>query len=129
MERGFNRLKGAPLSISPLFVQRDDQVKGLFHLVSLALRLLTLIEFVVRRQLQREQTTLIGLNPNNPNQPTNKPTAERLLRAFRNITVTLINVHGQSLGHVPPLNALQQEIIRLLGLPPDIYSKIIGNSE
>ncbi|MDX2097737.1 MAG: hypothetical protein SFW36_08160, partial [Leptolyngbyaceae cyanobacterium bins.59] len=53
----FHRLKGAPLSISPLFVQRDDQVKGLFHLLSLALRLMTLIEFVVRRQLQSEQTT------------------------------------------------------------------------
>lgn len=43
VERGFHRLKGAPLAISPLFVQRDDQVKGLFHLLSLALRLLTLI--------------------------------------------------------------------------------------
>jgi len=32
-------------------VQRDDQVKGLVHLLSLGLRILTLIEFVVRRQL------------------------------------------------------------------------------
>ena len=129
VERGFHRLKGAPLSISPLFVQRDDQVKGLFHLLSLALRLLTLIEFVVRRQLQCEQTTLVGLNSNNPKQATDHPTAERVLQAFRNITVTLIDVHGKSFGHVPPLNALQQEIIRLLGLPPDIYSSLIGNSE
>ena len=27
-ERSFHRLKGCPLSISPFFVQRDDQVKG-----------------------------------------------------------------------------------------------------
>ena len=128
VERGFHRLKGAPLSISPFFVQRDDQVKGLFHLLSLALRLLTLIEFVVRRQLQTSQTTLTGLYPNNSHQSTDKPTAERLLRAFRNLTVTLMDVHGQSCGHVPPLNALQQQIIRLLGLPADIYSRLIDNS-
>lgn len=30
VEQGFHRLKGAPLSMSPLFVQRDDQIKGLF---------------------------------------------------------------------------------------------------
>lgn len=30
-------------SITPLFVQRDDQVTGLIHLLSLALRLLILI--------------------------------------------------------------------------------------
>lgn len=129
VEQGFHRLKGAPLSIRPLFVQRDDQVKGLFRLLSLALRFLCLIEFEVRRQLRQEQTTLVGLNPNNPKQATNQPTTERLLRAFSNITLTLVDVHGQEFGHVPPLNALQQEIIRLLGLPADIYSCLIANSE
>lgn len=129
VEQGFHRLKGAPLSISPLFVQRDDQVKGLFRLLSLALRFLCLIEFEVRRQLRQEQTALVGLNSNNPNQSTNRPTTERLLRAFSNITLTLVDVHGQEFGHVPPLNPLQQEIIRLLGLPADIYSCLIANSE
>lgn len=37
--------------MTPLFVQRDDQVQGLVHLLSLGLRILTLIEFVIRRQL------------------------------------------------------------------------------
>ena len=34
-----------------MFVQREHHVTGLIHLLSLALRLLTLIEFVVRRQI------------------------------------------------------------------------------
>ncbi len=98
-------------------------------MLSLALRFLCLIEFEVRRQLNQEQTTLVGLNPNNPKHSTDRPTTERLLRAFGNITLTLVDLHGQELGHVPPLNALQQEIIRLLGLPADIYSRLIANSE
>ncbi|MBM9521313.1 transposase, partial [Desulforhopalus vacuolatus] len=49
IERGFHRLKGAPLSLDPVFVKRNDQVEGLTNLLSIALRALTLIEFVVRR--------------------------------------------------------------------------------
>ncbi len=51
IERGFGRLKGAPLSIAPMFVQREDQVIGLTRLRSRAVRILTLLEFVVRRSL------------------------------------------------------------------------------
>ena len=58
IERNFGRFKGFPLSITPFFVQLDDQVKGLVHLLSLAVRLLSLIEFVVRRHLQQTGESL-----------------------------------------------------------------------
>lgn len=57
IERGLGRYKGKALSVSPLFVKRDDQVQGLLHLLSLGLRVLTLIEFVVRRRLQQTRAT------------------------------------------------------------------------
>ena len=60
IERGFHRLKGVPLSLDPLFVKRDDQVIGLINLLSIAVRLLTLLEFVVRRQLKQNQEQLVG---------------------------------------------------------------------
>ncbi len=66
IERGFHRFKGKPLSVTPLFLQRDDQVKGLVNLLSLGLRILTLIEFVVRRQLKVGGESLGGLYPENP---------------------------------------------------------------
>ncbi|NCP87917.1 transposase, partial [bacterium] len=40
IEHGFHRLKGAPLSLDPLFVKRDDQVVGLINLLSMAVRFL-----------------------------------------------------------------------------------------
>jgi len=85
VERGFGRLKGAPLSIAPLFVQRDDQVVGLTHLLSLALRVLTLMEGVVRRRLHQQETTLVGLFKENPRKATSTPTAERLLQAYKRL--------------------------------------------
>ena len=48
VERKLGRLKGRPLSLSPMYVERDDHATGLVRLLSLALRILTLMEFVVR---------------------------------------------------------------------------------
>jgi transposase len=127
-ERGFHRLKGAPLSLDPLFVKRDDQVVGLTHLLSIAVRLLTLIEFVVRRALKQAETTLVGLHQENPKKATATPTTERLLQAFSNITLTIIHLPDRVLYHVTPLTTLQVQILELLGLSPDIYHSLAENS-
>jgi transposase len=128
VERGFHRLKGAPLSLDPLFVKRDDQVVGLIHLLSIAVRLLTLIEFVVRRALQRTQATLVGLHKENPKKATASPTTERLLQAFSNITLTIIHFPDCTMHHVTPLTPLQEQILGLLGLSPGIYRSLAENS-
>ena len=128
VERGFHRFKGAPLSIAPLFVKRDDQVRGLINLLSIAVRLLTLIEFVVRRALKRENAQLVGLHKENPKKPTDKPTTERLLQAFSNITLTIIQFPDRTVRHVTPLTPLQERILVLLGLSPHIYRGLAQNS-
>jgi len=82
IEHGFHRLKGVPLSLNPLFVKKDDQVTGLTNLLSIAVRMLTLIEFVVRQRLAQNQEKLAGLIGNNPKRasPTQPPSAcSRLL--------------------------------------------------
>ena len=128
VERNFGRFKGVPLSITPLFVQRDDQVKGLVHLLSLAVRLLSLIEFVVRRGLQQTGESLQGLYPGNPTRATTRPTTEKLLQAFNNLTLTLIQARGEWYGNVTTLNPLQSKILTFLGLSPKIYSGLVENS-
>jgi transposase len=112
VEQGFHRFKGKSLGARPVFVQRDDQVRGLLHLLSLGLRLLTLIEFVVHRQLTQTQETLRGLYPENPKKSTNSPSSERILKAFDNITLSIFEVEGQSYRHLTPLTPLQEKIIQ-----------------
>jgi len=124
IERGFGRLKGAPLSIAPLFVKRDDQVVGMTHLLSVALRVLSLMEFVVRRSLQQQGATLAGLYKDNPRRATATPTAERLLQAFVPITCTQVQLPDQLVRHVTPLTPVQEQILRLLGLPADLYAAL-----
>ena len=55
VERNFSRLKGRPLSLAPLYVQRDYHRVGLVRLLTLALRVITLLEGVVRQRLAEQK--------------------------------------------------------------------------
>lgn len=128
VERGFGRFKGAPLSIAPMYVQRDDQVAGLTHLLSLAVRVVTLVEFVVRRSLKTQGQKIVGLYKDSPRKATATPTAERLLQAFTPITRTSIHYPDCVVHHITPLNPVQKHILALLGFAPDLYSSLARTS-
>jgi len=61
LEHDFHRLKDRPVGLSPLFVWRDDQLCGLTRLLTLALRLLTLIATQVAQGLAADERSLPGL--------------------------------------------------------------------
>jgi transposase len=124
IERLFSRLKGQPLGLRPLYVHREDHIKGLVRLLSLALRILTLIEFVAQRSLQAEQDDLQGLYPGNPSRATDRPTAERLLQAFKGIDLAIVALPDQCIRHVTPLTELQNRILFLLRFSSNIYSDL-----
>ncbi len=124
VERSLGRLTGRPLSLTPMYVQRDDHATGLIRLLSIALRVLTLLEFVGRRQLAAEGATLAGLYAGNPTRETARPTAERLLEAFQEITLTIIEGPQQTDRHVTALNPLQQRILEILGFSSALYTRL-----
>jgi transposase len=124
VERSLGRLKGCPLSLTPMYVQRDDHATGLIRLLSIALRVLTLLEYVGRRQLAAEGATLAGLYAGNPRRETARPTAERLLEAFRDITLTIIEGPQQTARHLTALSPLQQRILEILGLSSKLYTRL-----
>lgn len=128
IDRDFSRLKGRPLGLRPLYLQREDHLKGLARLLSLALRILTLTEFVVRRALEPENEGLAGLYPGNPKQQTHRPTTERLLAAFKESTLSFVQLPGQTIVHITPLTPLQSRILTLLDLSPSIYADLAANS-
>jgi len=125
MERNFARLKGRPLGISPLYVQREDHVCGMVRLLSLALRVLTLVEHVVRKELKSAGETLSGLYAGNPKRQTAQPTPERLLKAFRYVDLSVVRLPDQTIYHVTPLSVLQKRILVLLGIESEIYEGLM----
>jgi transposase len=124
VERSLGRLKGRPLSLTPMYVQRDDHATGLIRLLSIALRVLTLVEFVVRRQLAAEKATLAGLYAGNAKRETARPTAERLLEAFQEVTLMVIEGVHQVYRYLTALSPLQERILELLGFSSRVYTRL-----
>jgi transposase len=84
--------------------QKDDQVVRLTNLLSLAVRMLALIEFVVHRNLNQHIEKLTGLIENNPKKGIDNPTTERILKAFDEITLT--SLPDRVIQHITPLTTL-----------------------
>jgi transposase len=124
VERSLGRLKGRPLSLRPRYVQRDDYATGLIRLLTIALRVLTLMEFVGRRYLALEKGTIAGLYAGNPKRETARPTAERLLEAFQDVTLTVIELPSQTICHVTPLSPVQPRVLEMLGFSSEIYTRL-----
>jgi transposase len=124
IEQDMGRLKGQPLALTPMYLERDDHATGLIRLLSVGLRVLTLLEFVVRRRLATEQTALAGLYAGNPKRATAHPTAERLLEAFQELTLTIIREGRWRRYHLTPLSRVQHRLLTLLDFPLEIYTRL-----
>jgi transposase len=121
-ENIFRRLQGKILSITPVYVQRDDHAKGLFHLLTLAARILALGDHAAKLALAQENAALAGIYPGNPKRSTATPTTERMLKAFDNLNLLLVPVAGQTHYQVTPLTEVQMRILELWGLPATLYT-------
>jgi transposase len=129
VERNFGRLKGKSLALTPMYLQDDNRATGLIRLLSIALRALTLLEHVVRENLAKTGKKLAGVYAGNPKRETATPKAETILRVFKNIYLTTIQVAGQTKQQITPLNEVQRQILALCELPADLYDLLVPNPQ
>ena len=122
VERGFHRFKRGHIPALPLFLRLPTRIKGLMLLLTVALQVLTLMEFVSRRELSKENETISGLVPGNPKMKTSRPTAERLLSQFGSLHLLIEEKGKKTSGSmVEALTSLQKKILSILKLPENIY--------
>jgi len=130
LEHDFHRVKDRPVGLSPLFVWRDDQIRGLTRLLTLALRLLTLIETQVAQGLTAAGESLTSLYEGQPQRTTAQPTAVRVLRALGRAEITLTEIQSptHTEWYLTPLPPWVAQILAYLKLPPDLYESLTDNS-
>ncbi len=132
IERLFNRLQSRG-PIAPLFVTRNDHIEGLTYLLTLGVRVLTVMACALRRSLQNDHAQLPGLHPENKTKMTDTPTAERILQAFADMSLTIITqAAGEDiLRRLTPLSGVQETILHCLGLGTSLSRQLemqgIGN--
>ena len=137
VERSLGRLKGRPLSLTPMYLRRDDHATGLVRVLSIGLRVLTVLEYTVRRRLAPARPPspsspagadsspgVAGLYPGAPTRITRRPTAERLLAAFDGLTLTVLHLPNALVRHLAPLSSVQHQFLTLLNCPPDTYTRL-----
>jgi hypothetical protein len=60
-----------------------------------------------------------------PKRDTATPTAGTILRAFKNIYLTTIQVAGQTYLQITPMSDLQKQILALCDMPANLYDMLL----
>jgi transposase len=124
VEDDWSRLKGRPLGLTPVYLQDEGRIQGLVYLLSLALRVLTLVEWVARERLRQERAHLQGIYAGQPGRKTDRPSAELLLGVLKTISISVVEVNGRIHALLSPLTGVQKRLLELWNLPPDLYEKV-----
>jgi transposase len=124
IEDDWSRLKGRSLGLTPLYLQDDERIQGLVYLLSLALRVLSVVEWVVRERLRQEGSKVQGIYAGQSGRKTARPSAELLLGAMKTISVSVVEVNGQIHALLSPLTEVQKRLLELWDMPPDLYEKV-----
>jgi transposase len=124
IEDDWSRLKGRSLGLTPLYLQDEERIQGLVYVLSLALRVLTLVEYVARERLRTDGATLHGIYAGQPGRKTDRPSAELLLGVLKTVSISVIEVQGRVHALLSPLTEVQKRLLELWDLPPDLYEKV-----
>ena len=124
IEDDWSRLKGRSLGLTPVYLHEEGRIQGLVYLLSLALRVLILVEWVARERLRQEQARLQGIYAGQPGRKTDRPSAELLLGVLKTISISVIEVNGRIHTLLSPLTEVQKRLLELWDLPPDLYEKV-----
>src|SRR6266852_2101921 len=111
VERGFRFLKDPLFLASSVFVKKPERVIALSFVMVLCLLVYRLAEHLLRRQLVATEQTL----PNQINKPTNRPTMRWIFQCFEGIDLLHIRIGSRWQTQVLGLQALHQQVLRLLG--------------
>ena len=123
-ENIFRRLHGKVLSITPLYLQRNDHAQGLVHLLTIGARVLALGDYLARTALARNGAELAGVYAGNPNRSTPRPTTERMLKAFEGITLIVFSQGEQCSAILTDFMPVHAQILAILGLQPSLFSAL-----
>ena len=109
----------------PIFLHKDNRIVALIRLLMLGIKVLGLLEYTIRKQITAEKITITHIFPGNPGRKTEKPTAEMVLRAFRNISLVVIALNNSHFHiEITELSTNQQLLLRLAGFKNIIYQHI-----
>ena len=120
IEHLFDYMINRDVGLLPIYLKKEERVKGLIRLLSLAMKFSMLIQHDVRSTLKQTKQILKRIYPGNKSRATKSPTTTLLLRAFKGISVAWFDNGEKKIIQMTPLNEVQKQILQLLKIP-DAY--------
>lgn len=125
VESRFNDLRNKIVPLLPIFLQKDNRIKGLVNILLLALKVCSVIEYKVAKALKDKGEELKNVYEGNPKRGTSRPSATRIFNAFKFISISLIYSQKKlDFAVMTKLEPVQKKILELLGLDHQIYTDL-----
>jgi transposase len=111
IEHLFDSLINRDIGMLPLFLKKENRIKGLIRFLSVAIRFTALIQYQVRTQLENTGESISGIYPGNKSRSTTTPTTSMILRAFRGIGVAWLQINNAQFIQMTPLTTIQEKLL------------------
>ena len=125
IEHQFDNLRNKVAHLVPIYLQKDQRIKGLVNILMLALKVCALLEYKMAEALSKNNEELYQTYEGNPKRGTKRPSTRRILKAFGGIDIALIFVNYKLqfaiMSHLEPI---QYKILALLNIEKDIYTNL-----
>jgi len=123
IERRIRNLKEEVTKLLPIYLQKDNRIKGLINLLVLALKIIAGFEYKVAQELAKTDDELGGIYAGNPKITTPTPTINKMMGAFKNFSVVFIHYRGKIVQIMcEALNAVQLKILKLAGINKNVFN-------
>ncbi len=109
----------------PIYLHKDERMKGLVNLLLLALKVCAVLEYKMAEALSKNDEQLHNIYEGNPTRGSKRPSAKRIFKAFEEITIALIFVdYNIQIAIITNLEQRQLKILQLLNIENEIYTNL-----
>lgn len=123
LERCFRMAKKSHLGISPLYLRKSERLKGITRLLSIGIRMMTLLEYQLCKKIKENKDSVKGLDIAHPNKTTCTPTAQSVFKKFcrEKVMLSRANVNGGTYWGMTPVGDVLRKLLYYLQIPLDMY--------
>jgi len=130
IESRFDDLRNKVAPLLPVFLQKDNRIRGLVNILLMALKVCSMMEYQVAKALKEQKEELKEVYEGNPKRGTTRPSTTRMLKAFEGISISLIFVNKQlQFALMTNLEQVQMKILELLAIKPEVYTDLSAKIE
>jgi len=111
IERGFRFMKDKSFRVAEIFLKKNSRIQALAMIMVLCLFIYSMVEFRLRRELERSGETVISQTK----KQTQRPTLKWVFFLFRRVREYSVIVEGKRITKIARLSDDLKKILRLLG--------------